>query len=607
MGANLKTLLYSIPSMAAENGGFYNGTAGEDPDQVYGLIMCYEDASPTDCSACLQAVASSGIQICQNSKTAVVFYDLCLLHYSNSNYFSLAETSTSPFCLYNGNYASNRTSFNSSLIEVTNSLRAKAPYVVDMYANGSSSDKMVYGLMQCTKDLTPKECDRCLSNAIHNSSGCFNGKLDLGLRSMGVSCYVRYESSPFSVYGSKNGLIVSPTTATSSEYPGLQSPPTNSSSSGGSHSNSIIIAVASVCAFLVLLGVALCFWRRKRRQMNIANSRYPLENVKSSQELISRKELQVFNLRTLRVATNNFSRENFLGEGGFGAVYKGILQSGEEIAVKKLKEGSRQGILEFETEVRSLAALKHKNLVQLIGYCKDGNVQLLCYEYLPKGSLDKILFERCNDDRQVLSWEERLKIAQGICCGLRYVHEESTNGIVHRDLKSANILLDKHMNPKLSDFGTAKFFKDEQTHKFTMHPIWTLGYVAPEYQQYGKYSFKSDVYSFGVMLLEIVTGQKSYPPGPNSPSLIGNVIKKWMDGTIDELKDSEMGSASIEEIKRCIQIGLCCVHENAANRPKISEIDLMLQGYLDVPPVSEEWLNSWMNFYYTTTESYSLS
>ncbi|KAJ4798234.1 receptor kinase 1 [Rhynchospora pubera] len=303
-------------------------------------------------------------------------------------------------------------------------------------------------------------------------------------------------------------------------------------------------------------------------------------------------DVQVFDLISLRNATNDFSEE--LGRGGFGKVYKGVI-GGKEIAVKKLSEDSKQGPDEFKAEVELLGRLKHNNLVQLLGYCIEGTEKLICYEYLPNGSLDKLLFDRNNVNK--LDWETRCNIILGICCGLRYVQEESINKIVHRDLKAGNILLDKDMIPKISDFGTARLFQDEQTHAITSKAIGTLGYLAPEYFREGKFSFKSDIYSFGIMLLEIVTGQPIIPPqsSDGSVGLVGNVVRNWTEGAADDLKDPAMGEAPAEEIRRYIQTGLCCINDSAENRPPMRQIELMLQGYCPIPdPQIPLVPNGWM-------------
>ncbi|KAM3410722.1 hypothetical protein ACQJBY_002758 [Aegilops geniculata] len=235
-------------------------------------------------------------------------------------------------------------------------------------------------------------------------------------------------------------------------------------------------------------------------------------------------ESLLYDLSTLRAATDNFSEENKLGEGGFGPVYKGILRDGQEIAVKRLSKTSQQGLVEMRNEVVLVAKLQHKNLVRLLGCCIQEEEMLLVYEFLPNRSLDKILFDPAR--RQELTWGHRFRIIQGIGRGLLYLHEDSRLTIIHRDLKASNILLDPDMNPKISDFGLAKLFSVDASIGNTSHIAGTYGYMAPEYALHGIFSAKSDVYSYGVLVLEIIAGRRNnfaQYPGANGEDLLTTV------------------------------------------------------------------------------------
>ncbi|XP_065631514.1 G-type lectin S-receptor-like serine/threonine-protein kinase At1g11410 [Quercus suber] len=210
-------------------------------------------------------------------------------------------------------------------------------------------------------------------------------------------------------------------------------------------------------------------------------------------------EVPFFSLATIVTATNYFSSDNKLGEGGFGLVYKGILTDGHEIAVKRLSRSSIQGLNEFKNEVTLIAKLQHRNLVRLLGYCIEGEEKMLIYEYMPNGSLDSFIF----------GWSMRFNIICGIARGLLYLHEDSRLRIIHRDLKASNVLLDSKMSPKISDFGMARIFGGDQTEGNTNRVVGTYGYMAPEYAIDGLFSVKSDVYSFGILLLEILSGKKN--------------------------------------------------------------------------------------------------
>ncbi|XWS20842.1 hypothetical protein CRYUN_Cryun30bG0003700 [Craigia yunnanensis] len=215
-----------------------------------------------------------------------------------------------------------------------------------------------------------------------------------------------------------------------------------------------------------------------------------------------------FTFRELATATRNFRETNILGDGGFGRVFKGRLETGEIVAVKQLNHDGLQGFQEFIVEVLMLSLLHHVNLVTLIGYCTDGDQRLLVYEYMPMGSLEDHLFdlEPCQEP---LSWNKRIKIAIGAAQGIEYLHCKANPPVIYRDLKSANILLDNYFNPKLSDFGLAKLGPvGDNTHVST-RVMGTYGYCAPEYAMSGKLTLKSDIYSFGVVLLELITGRKA--------------------------------------------------------------------------------------------------
>ncbi|XP_034698090.1 G-type lectin S-receptor-like serine/threonine-protein kinase At1g11300 isoform X2 [Vitis riparia] len=279
----------------------------------------------------------------------------------------------------------------------------------------------------------------------------------------------------------------------------------------------------------------------------------------------------------LVTATNNFDEANKLGQGGFGSVYRGRLPEGQEIAVKRLSRASAQGLEEFMNEVVVISKLQHRNLVRLVGCCIEGDEKMLIYEYMPKKSLDALLFNRLR--QETLDWKKRFSIIEGIGRGLLYLHRDSRLRIIHRDLKASNILLDEDLNPKISDFGMARIFGGNQDQANTIRVVGTYGYMSPEYAMQGRFSERSDVFSFGVLLLEIISGRRntSFHHDEQSWCLLGYAWKLWNEHNIEALIDGSISEACFqEEILRCIHVGLLCVQEFVRDRPSISTVVSML-------------------------------
>ncbi|XP_027910082.1 G-type lectin S-receptor-like serine/threonine-protein kinase At1g67520 isoform X1 [Vigna unguiculata] len=287
--------------------------------------------------------------------------------------------------------------------------------------------------------------------------------------------------------------------------------------------------------------------------------------------------LKVFDYTLVVEATNGFSSENKLGQGGFGPVYKGTLPTGEEVAIKRLSKSSTQGIVEFKNEVTLICELQHMNLVQLLGCCIHEEEKILIYEYMPNKSLDFYLFD-CTRSK-LLDWNKRFNIIQGISQGLLYLHKYSRLKVIHRDLKASNILLDENMNPKISDFGMARMFTQQDSVSNTNRVVGTYGYMSPEYAMEGVFSTKSDVYSFGVLMLEIVCGRKntSFYDDDHPINLIGHVWELWKDDKcVESVDPSLMESLDSDDVQRCIHAGLLCVEHYANDRPTMSDVISML-------------------------------
>ncbi|KAH6835696.1 S-locus lectin protein kinase family protein [Perilla frutescens var. hirtella] len=288
-------------------------------------------------------------------------------------------------------------------------------------------------------------------------------------------------------------------------------------------------------------------------------------------------ELPLFDLATLMKATDSFSLNNKLGEGGFGPVYKGWLDEGQEIAVKRLSRTSLQGGDEFKNEVICIAKLQHRNLVKLLGCCIQGEEKMLVYEYMTNRSLDLILFDPMKS--KLLDWPRRFNIINGIARGLMYLHQDSRLRVIHRDLKASNILLDSNMNPKISDFGLARTFGGDETGANTSRVVGTYGYMSPEYAAEGIFSVKSDVFSFGVIVLEIVSGKRNrgFSHRDHHLNLLGHAWMLYKDERSLELVDPcIINACDLLEAARAIHIGLLCVQELPQDRPTMSSVVLML-------------------------------
>ncbi|KAG4124050.1 hypothetical protein ERO13_D10G016350v2 [Gossypium hirsutum] len=403
--ANRDTLLTSLSSNGSRGNGFYNTTSGRNPDTVYGLFLCRRDLSTSVCQACATFASTDISRRCTVEIAAVVWYDECLLRYSDENiFFAVAEEPA--IILFNTKNA----------IGTKSPLRPASSKKFATRETKLSSFQTLYTLAQCTPDLSGSGCSRYLQGARENlPNGC------QGVSVLSPSCNVRYETYPF-----YNLAAVSP-----------QPPP------APDEENSQEVQ---------LLGLVN---EHSRETFNG-------ENGERSQEFPSIR-LDVLHVVPIgsEASTNHFFDENKLGQGGFGPVYKGTLADGKEIAVKRLSETSSQGLVEFKNEIMLIAKLQHRNLVRLLGCCLEKNEKLLVYEFMPNKSLDVFLFD--SKLAAQLDWQKRFNIIKGIARGILYLHEDSRLKIIHRDLKASNVLLDHEMNPKISDFvvGTYGYMAPE--------------------------------------------------------------------------------------------------------------------------------------------------
>ncbi|KAL6953545.1 putative serine/threonine-protein kinase pbl26 [Sarracenia purpurea var. burkii] len=305
---------------------------------------------------------------------------------------------------------------------------------------------------------------------------------------------------------------------------------------------------------------------------------------------------QTFTFRELATATKNFRQECLVGEGGFGRVYKGQLdKTGQIVAVKQLDRNGLQGNREFLVEVLMLSLLHHQNLVNLIGYCADGDQRLLVYEYMPLGSLEEHLLDLPPGQRP-LDWFTRMKIALDAAKGMEYLHDKANPPVIYRDLKSSNILLDKDFNAKLSDFGLAKLGPVGDKSHVSSRVMGTYGYCAPEYQRTGQLTVKSDVYSFGVVLLELVTGRRAIDTTRQTEEQ--NLVS-WAEPIFKdpsrylELADPLLqGDFPVKSLNQTVAVAAMCLQDDASVRPLISDVVTALSylgqgpGAVPVSPLS---------------------
>ncbi|XP_076943905.1 G-type lectin S-receptor-like serine/threonine-protein kinase B120 [Bidens hawaiensis] len=375
---------------------------------------------------------------------------------------------------------------------------------------------------------------------------------------------------------------------------------------GGKASMTAIIAI-SVTGVIVFGLILWLIWRYRGNIKGISNIWRQQEN--SSQLFLRPNSVEIpagaarpvdlsaegkafegtlYSLISLESATDGFANKNKLGEGGFGPVHKGILPGGQEIAVKRLSKWSGQGLMEFKNEMILIAKLQHRNLVRLLGYCIEGEENMLVYEYLPNKSLDTFLFDA--KKKVLLDWKTRFMIIEGIARGILYLHRDSRLRIIHRDLKASNILLDVEMIPKISDFGMARIFGGNQNEANTVRVVGTYGYMSPEYAMEGLFSVKSDVYSFGVLLLEIVSGKRNTSfRSHDATNLIKHAWNLWKDGKPEELIDpSILDSCNMKEALKCIHVGMLCVQFSAVHRPTMSSVVYMLESESTSLPLPTE-------------------
>ncbi|XP_049342719.1 L-type lectin-domain containing receptor kinase S.4-like [Solanum verrucosum] len=313
---------------------------------------------------------------------------------------------------------------------------------------------------------------------------------------------------------------------------------------------------------------------------------YTIRRFKNA-DVIEQWELEIgphrYSYDELKKGTRGFKESDLLGRGGFGKVYKGVLRNSKaEIAVKRISHESKRGLREFVSEIASIGRLRHRNLVQLLGWCRRRGDLLLVYEFMPNGSLDNFLF---GEPKMVLTWEQRFKIIKGVASGLLYLHEGYEQVVLHRDIKASNVLLDGELNGKLGDFGLARLY-EHGSNPSTTKVVGTLGYLAPELPRTGRATTKTDVFAFGALLLEVVCGRRpiEHKAGPEEFVLVDLVWDKWREGKILDIVDYRLkGEYNESEVLMVLKLGLMCSNNKPLARPSIRQVVRYFEGEIGMP------------------------
>ncbi|KAI3522040.1 hypothetical protein L1887_11518 [Cichorium endivia] len=516
--------------------------AGDD-DTVYAASQCRSYLSTDQCVVCFDAGPSQAGQ-CTASHGAYVVFDNCFARYEDFVDFynkpDVTQDGTgTPFSTCGSQLAST-TTFTQVVDRLLSDIRNATPKASNFYValtkEITSEDATVYGIGQCVGNKTV--CQTCMNTSYNKSNNCLPSKEG---RFFHMGCFARYSKTPLF----NQTTDMTPTTDIK----------------GNSSRASIIGGTVAGVAFFILI---LVFWLL-----------YRLRKAKKSEEA-GLKGAVKYNYQDLQLATNNFCEENILGKGGFGEVYKAILDDKNVVAVKKLRVHHARAQDEFENEVKLISDIRHRNLLGLLGWSSEGSDLLLVLEYMPNGSLDHYLW---GAKRGTLNWNQRYEIIFGIARGLAHLHNEFHVKIIHRDIKSSNILLTNDFKPKIADFGLARFQPDDKSHVSTKF-AGTLGYTAPEYALRGLLSDKVDTYSFGVVILEIISGRRSTEVDESSSDFLlehawksyeKKIHMKFIDETLD-LKQYEQ-----EQVMEIIEIALLCTQSPVSKRPTMFEVVLMLQ------------------------------
>ncbi|KAK3153957.1 hypothetical protein QOZ80_2BG0183800 [Eleusine coracana subsp. coracana] len=529
---------------AAGGDGFATAAEPRAAAPAFGMAQCRPYVTGGDCVACFDAAAARLRRDCGAANGGRVILDGCVVRYESATFYDQA-TLPGNTQLCDGSAVPGG-GFLDAARALIAELAAAVPRAPGLAAAATSGG--VYAAAQCVATVGEAGCAQCLNVAAGNIGGC---PPNSDGRAVDAGCFMRYSNRSFF-----------PANATVDLAQYLRS-------GKSSRKGAIIGGILGGVGFLFLVGVLTFILIRRSRKIKPRRG-----------DLLGATELRgptSFYYHDLKVATNSFSEKGKLGEGGFGDVYKGLLKNGKTVAVKRLivMETSRAKA-DFESEVKLISNVHHRNLVRLLGCSRKGSEFLLVYEYMANGSLDKFLF---GERRGTLNWRQRFNIIVGMTRGLAYLHQEFHVCIIHRDIKSSNVLLDNDFQPKIADFGLARLLPDDHSHLSTKF-AGTLGYTAPEYAIHGQLSEKVDTYSFGVVVLEILSGRKSNDTRlePETQYLLEWAWKLYesdnLMGLVDQSLDPE--EYSPEEVKRIMEIALLCSQSAVAARPMMSEVVVLL-------------------------------
>ncbi|KAL0554850.1 hypothetical protein IC582_008778 [Cucumis melo] len=509
---------------------------------MFALSQCFNDLSHTDCLLCYAASRTS-LPRCLPAISARIFLDGCFLRYDNYRFYKESTDSLRDSVNCTSELGeideSERLGFGENVRAVVETVTTTA---MEKGGFGVGEVNGMFGLAQCWGSVEPEGCRACLEKAKRSIGRCLPSKEG---RAMNAGCYLRYSTVKF--YNDKDG---------------------EQDHDGFSGRRAVVtIALASAASLIVFFSALFACYTRI--------SKFKKEKKKQSLIPVSFKDSDLnFKYETLEKATKYFNPSNNIGQGGAGSVYKGTLPNGQIVAVKRLVFHTRQWVDEFFNEVNLIRGIQHKNLVALLGCSIEGPESLLVYEYVPNGSLDQFIFDK--NKAQILTWKQRFNIIVGTAEGLAHLHEGCKIRIIHRDIKSSNVLLDENFNPKIADFGLARHFAADQSHLST-GIAGTLGYIAPEYLVRGQLTEKADVYSFGVLILEIVCGRRNSSFTENSTPLLQTVWDLYKTERLTAAIDTSLNKDyPAKEAMDVLQIGLLCTQALASLRPSMATIVKLL-------------------------------